>query len=654
MLNQTFTVLFESLFINELGQAGEGKVWFKTKPIEEWIAENTPPISEQPISFMDFEPNTTVFPVVITGIVVLPNGQVTVVTPNGTFLADTTLIPRPVLKPTVIEDKNGNQFIVHPDGTVTSLGQAGFIPKPMTTEEKLDKIRRGLYLEALKDYKTQIETYYTANNIAIPTRGPRNHNKNIIIDLPECIGTEANEIKDNFLAIKDNVNKKELRENSLKRILGTSKKTTLDFIAQKALDSLNKIPNPSNKTFTDLLSNLNKKMEKDSICSELSGLSGKDKPSVDFKTVSGYDGAFGFDNGYTHRDKSGALGLYKDYSSFTNKNLPVYASNISLVPNQTIQLEIDLNTRDKNSQFKFVRSNSSILINNTNADTISYTYQNLKDNKIITIKVTNITQHNSYTKADNITIYDAKKNIVGKLQIFCDLPVEKELILVYVNHGNGYPVISEADILNELNTKSHNQLHIKWKISTKDSLRNDLLGKNYPILKRIDVTSPYNANQNHYTNKNNVLMNLRAKYQGITNHNNISDGGVRIEEYGLNPSYNTNNNNFIYFFFITNITVQSSASDLYIGGINDLNGNIGALFNGGGLKEISHELGHALNLRHAFKDYKPNTDIIAEPETDDNKKPNAKGQTNNYMDYFNTKEIFFLYQYKKVNRKSNK
>ena len=222
---------------------------------------------------MDFEPNTVVFPVVITGIVVLPNGQVTVVTPNGTFLADTTLVPRPVLKPTVLEDKNGNQFIVHPDGTVTSLGQAGLIPKPMTMEEKLDKIRRGLYLEALKDYKTQIESYYTANNIAIPTRGPRNHNKNIIIDLPECIGTEANEIKSNFLAINDNVNKKELRENSLKRILGTSKKTTLDALAQTALANLSTKVKITETEFKQFLSTLQFKTEKDSVCGEWRGTS---------------------------------------------------------------------------------------------------------------------------------------------------------------------------------------------------------------------------------------------------------------------------------------------------------------------------------------------------------------------------------------------
>ena len=271
MLNQTFTVLFESLFINELGQAGEGKVWFKTKPIEEWIAENTPPISEQPISFMDFEPNTTVFPVVITGIVVLPNGQVTVVTPNGTFLADTTLIPRPVLKPTVLEDKNGNQFIVHPDGTVTALGQAGFIPKPMTTEEKLDKIRRGLYLEALKDYKTQIETYYTANNIAIPTRGPRNHNKNIIIDLPECIGTEANEIKDNFLAIKDNVNKKELRNSNLNLTLRTSKKLTYDALAQIVLTNLSARVKITETEFSKFLSGSELKKQIDTTCGTWAG-----------------------------------------------------------------------------------------------------------------------------------------------------------------------------------------------------------------------------------------------------------------------------------------------------------------------------------------------------------------------------------------------
>ena len=650
MLNQTFTVLFESLFINELGQAGEGKVWFKTKPIEEWIAENTPPISEQPISFMDFEPNTTVFPVVITGIVVLPNGQVTVVTPNGTFLADTTLIPRPVLKPTVIEDKNGNQFIVHPDGTVTSLGQAGFIPKPMTTEEKLDKIRRGLYLEALKDYKTQIETYYTANNIAIPTRGPRNHNKNIIIDLPECIGTETNEIKNNFLAIKDNINKKELRENSLKRILGTSKKTTLDFIAQKALDSLMKVPKITATEFQKFLTNTQFKTEKDSVCGAWKRLftnNFNNKLVINFKTRAGYDGEFGFDDGHKYINQ--ATGLKNDYLKFKVDTTNYYASNLFVLPNQQITLDVSVDplylksvATDTNFVLRFVANNTNIQIQIDNAANLDFSNKNknLKENYQIQIKALQTTTNNLYTNSDSVKIVDNKNKVLGRIRVFCKNIEEKKVIFIYVAHTRNaqgvpiYPNITENTMLNHLNNKSFNQGHTKWVKDTRTTIKSN--GVDSPLVRQVDITNYIATNNITFDDDGMLFTKIIGGHSFATTGN--EDVGIDFGTYDWRNS--VANEDQIVFYFITDITLVGSTPTDFTSGATGINKNYCALFHFGDAKTVAHELGHGLGLEHSFladTDY-PNRIIL-------------KNATNNIMDYGNIpKKIFFLYQIKKINK----
>ena len=141
MLNQTFTVLFESLFINELGQAGEGKVWFKTKPIEEWIAQQIEQtaanaLQEQQETNQETFADTEFYPEPVTfdnnevtGVSIDAQGNIILNTTNGVFYADTTLVPKPRTKAVVIEDKNGNQWVIEPNGTITAAPGGG-LPAP--------------------------------------------------------------------------------------------------------------------------------------------------------------------------------------------------------------------------------------------------------------------------------------------------------------------------------------------------------------------------------------------------------------------------------------------------------------------------------------------------------------------------------------------
>ncbi len=152
MLNQTFTVLFESLFINELGQAGEGRVWFKTKPIEEWIADQAGQTAANQQEAQDILNNQQAFAdtpfyddvitfgnTTIQSISVSPQGYIQLNTAGGTFMADTALVPKPPRRSAlIIEDKDGNQWVILPNNSVVAAPHGGLPPKYNYSDDKLD------------------------------------------------------------------------------------------------------------------------------------------------------------------------------------------------------------------------------------------------------------------------------------------------------------------------------------------------------------------------------------------------------------------------------------------------------------------------------------------------------------------------------------
>lgn len=94
----------------------------------------------------------------------------------------------------------------------------------------------------------------------------------------------------------------------------------------------------------------------------------------------------------------------------------------------------------------------------------------------------------------------------------------------------------------------------------------------------------------------------------------------------------------IRFFFITTINVPTDNVDKVVGGKTYEPFRMGALFNKGGLEELAHEIGHLLNLHHTFESDDQGSTSIVIPE----------GKTENYMDYSRNRNMFFLYQWKKV------
>ena len=641
MLNQTFTVLFESLFINELGQAGEGDVWFKTQPIDEWIAtqQNAQQNAQQTANqeaFADtpfYDGVTTFDDNVITGVSVDTLGNVILTTTNGTFYADTTLVPRsPRDKAVIIQDKNGNQWVIQPNGSVISAPGGGLPPKKNEDED----IASMIIGDPAKPYYFRIDTTNIASK-RDTTRYFTNGKAYFIQDSTINISVSIHRINDvNFRS--DSITWKMKRIHSV---------LTTNHLLATNIDRCNI------RLYNDFTYNV-KAYYKGKVIAYFVLIIYK-KPVVDFKTLTGFDGEFGFDDG--HRFSNNAISLRNDYLSFPiyGKKDPYYASNVFITPNQNISLKINVlgikaAEKSKNFILKFVRSKPSIKMNNLALDTLYMNYQDIIANPNIGIEVTSVITDSLYRTFETIAVLDYKNKIIGQLRLYCREIQEKKIIFIYVAHQRtkigskdipDYPRITETQILTHLNENSHNQLYIRWMKET----RTQLLGQNnqnYAVIDSIDITDLKTTDS--FSNETTALNTLRNAYTKLTNSNNASNGGVEFNKY----KYSTSTNGQVDFYFITNIPISIAIDDDktktgYVAGVHVIGGNNGALFDRGDVRVTAHELGHALNLEHSFKGVKDRDIANANRKI-------AKATTENYMDYDNNKKMWFLYQLKKLKK----
>ena len=180
MAYKPFKVLFEGLFINELSQAGEGKAWFKTKPMEEWILAQIATQAQRDtirkhqaqneVTFADteFYPDVLSFEKPdedIQSISVSSTGEVSVTLANGAiFTIDPSQVPKPPrTKSFIIEDKNGDQWVVAPDGTVTLAPDGGLPADYMLLSKNvadITKIAFGGLVIVQQTAQPAIETEY--------------------------------------------------------------------------------------------------------------------------------------------------------------------------------------------------------------------------------------------------------------------------------------------------------------------------------------------------------------------------------------------------------------------------------------------------------------------------------------------------------------
>ena len=334
------------------------------------------------------------------------------------------------------------------------------------------------------------------------------------------------------------------------------------------------------------------------------------------------NGKFGFDD-YKSELKKYYTG--KSYASFENEYKPIqvygekyFPSWLSIRKGQTITLEITESKRKNYPLFNEIKF----------ADTPDFTFEpaDLKNAKQVKITCNN-EGNTAQLKVEGDGV------VAGALNVFYPKPREVKLHWVVVNYNKGdistiKQTVNDSDTLKTYLKKAFNPTLIDINI----------VNENEEIL---DITSPVtNPDEkgtieglsNYFTNgsKNNITQDRDLKLEFLHYLHQLHLKRQKIAQ-----------TNEVYLY-LTNLKSETTTESATSSDYEDTaygNGatykNYSIMFLGNTNKkpevEIPHEIMHALDLEHTFN---PNNKHIFEI-----------GKTKNYMDYDNTKESLWVWQW---------
>jgi hypothetical protein len=296
---------------------------------------------------------------------------------------------------------------------------------------------------------------------------------------------------------------------------------------------------------------------------------------------------------------------------YSNKDY--YVPWVSIPNNNSIQLDINVRKlkrnaqKDDNFKVRFIPSASNISINNQ--DSLVLNYDQLNSQNPIQISVDYNTVED-FDNPDYIGVYNQNGQIIGKLAVIKRDMEPQKIHFIYVDNGNGTGnLMSHNTILDFLNNYSHNQFFINW------------------VNEGIDTLHLQNVQINNSTQMTNYMA------QMYKNKTGVDVSGAENKK----------------FFFITDIEIEKNGGQ--VGGNANTGGSYGALFKTDKeMKEnAAHECGHLLGLPHSFCGDKsdesgldPCLNCVKRGGTD---RTITESSSNNFMDYNNPKEAFYLYQW---------
>jgi hypothetical protein len=310
------------------------------------------------------------------------------------------------------------------------------------------------------------------------------------------------------------------------------------------------------------------------------------QPTFYFNRGDNYKGEYGFDD-YDSTFKNPYIKTHyatgyemKHISQDTTYKVPW----MSLLDSQTVGLKptlLGLSTdakKDKNAKVRFVTSTPNILAFYPSP----MAYDNRSYEEILTGQFINIyaTQwdgqfDDNLKSIGSVYAITNTNDTIGKLNLSCSKPSERKIVFVYVNTGSGYDTIrlSKIDLLNNLNTKSHNQIMRKWVLDNSYSDTMDLSAAYAADSTKFVYDSMPDVFKDHYKIRKGIDI-------------DIINSGVGISSK-------------IHFFFITKLTFNTPTTIRY--GRTYEGGSYGTLYGNAGVITSNHEHGHLLNVKHTFE-----------------------------------------------------
>ncbi|MCQ2975557.1 MAG: hypothetical protein MJ211_12220, partial [Bacteroidales bacterium] len=357
-----------------------------------------------------------------------------------------------------------------------------------------------------------------------------------------------------------------------------------------------------------------------------------DRPIVEFVRNKNYQGEYGFDNDFwTENEKT--IHYNKIKINGIDYNIPW----LSAKTGQEIRINAIINAKNKNIPA------STIMFEGEDAE-ISVVNSLKNINNVINIKPGIVNNFELKVKFLSNNSFDTPKKIYAKLDsetIGClyyfstDNFKEANLIIhpFFVNN-NYYTEININKIQSYLNNNSFNQSFVYWNVTL---CPNDF--KNSKIESLISLYKP-NLDYPSVNNKNKIAEDL---INGVTNQYNSGVILDFIKDYFCFEQMNLNNNDYV--LFVTDIEPNNGSED----GIAEQHNPWSVIFKNGinNYSTYVHEITHCIGFNHTF-------------EEKDSKsfggrgKKVSKNSTENFMDYSDSKIMFWKSDWVDINLNINR
>lgn len=338
-----------------------------------------------------------------------------------------------------------------------------------------------------------------------------------------------------------------------------------------------------------------------------------EKPTVKFHVGDGYFGDYAFDDSsYKHSSITSVAKYQPGTQVVTINGDPNYVvpwfgvcHNLGNYLNLTVENLSPRAKKDPGFKVHFKPTNNQIQLDFQNE--LVMRYDELLAKKKVYVTATEWDANADSNKTvGKVVVTVESGDTIGLLNISCVRPVPKKVMFVYVNTGNGYQntgQYAKQTIIDTLTYRSHRQIFREWH-----------LDPTYNYLDTLNIPTEYNADTAHYNNSDYVGQRLKVAF--------AAHKGMYISQ--LNPGVNTSGPDPEKLHVVFVLDYPSTDG---VAGVTDLGGVVSVLFLNAGAHTIKHEMGHILNLRHTFPDYKKDGTL-------DNINYNIpKHSTYNLMDY---------------------